>query len=60
MMSELWNQLDDEDICVECGAYPAKQQCKICFEPLCKSCSRRNHGKCSDCLDEDKEYDDEY
>jgi hypothetical protein len=58
-MSELWNQLDDEDECVECGKFPANYQCKVCFEPLCKACFRRNHGMCSDCLDENKEYDDE-
>jgi hypothetical protein len=59
-MSELWNELDDDEICSGCGKYPAKQQCKICFEALCKTCARRNHGLCDDCLDENKEYDDEY
>jgi hypothetical protein len=58
-MSELWNELEDEDICAECGKFPASQQCKICFEPLCKSCCRRQHGLCSDCLDENKEYRDD-
>ena len=59
MSINLWQELEDDDICCDCGAFPANKQCKICYEPLCPSCSRKNHGKCSECLDDDKEYDDD-
>lgn len=52
MTIALWQNLDEDDLCIECGKYPAKQQCKICFDVLCKNCFRRNHGLCSDCKNE--------
>jgi hypothetical protein len=59
MAIALWQEIEDDDICIECGTYPARQQCKICYEPMCKSCSRKNKGLCSDCLDDNKDYTDD-